>query len=159
MEFIDEGIRVRMTVTKGKAGGKEDKRFIGVEFALALDKDICKTMPQNLKDEWQAIKSVATGISSIEFAKGIDSQKIKLYRLPQAHTEAVDLEMTNVDLENIRLERTLAKDVILYFSVKHPMTRSAWVWLWYAFNRDVYAEFQECQTELIPKDQQNKPAN
>ena len=140
--------RVRMTVTKGKAGGKDDKRFIGVEFALALDKDICKGLPENISNEWESIKSAGTGISSIELESGIESQNIKLYRLPEAHAEAVDFQMEDVDLENIRLERTLAKDVILYFTVKYPMTRSAWVWLWYAFNRDVYAEFEECQTTI-----------
>ncbi len=156
MQFLKEKQRVKLKVQKARAGGNDEKRKISVEFALAIDAEIARSLPKNIQDEYRGMKSAGTGVTTVEFSNKIESQNIRFFRLPTKGAE-LDFDMENADLENLRLERSDAKDVFFVFRVQYSMTKSAWSWLWYSFSREVFAEFEECQTELPMED--GKPVN
>lgn len=147
MKFISEKERVKLVVCKSRAKGLADDRTVVVEFGLFVDGDISRQLPANIRDGWKEIRVPNAGVTKIEFDSTVLSQNIRLYRLPTKSAE-LDFEMENVDLKKICLERADTKDVFLYFQVQHAMTKNAWQWLWYSFAREVFAEFEECQTEL-----------
>lgn len=138
-------------MSKVRAGGTTEERKVTIEFALALDADTVKGLPKNIQDEYRGMKSAGTGVNAVEFESTIDSQNIKVWRLPKERGQE-DFEAENVDLKGLRLERAETKDVFLYFRIQHSMSKRAWDWLWYAFTREVFAEFEECQTELDIKE-------
>jgi hypothetical protein len=133
-----------------RAHGSTDKRAITVGFALPLSAEVVRGLPKNVQDEYRGMKSAGTGVTVVEFDSTVDSQNIKFFRLPK--TREVDFQMQDVDLEDLCLERTDAKDVVLTFKVTLGMTKASWDWIWYAFTREIFAEFEECQTELEVKE-------
>lgn len=150
MLFLKPGQREGLSVKKVRAHGSTDKRAITVGFSLPLSAEVVRGLPKNVQDEYRGMKSAGTGVTVVEFDSTVDSQNIEFFRLPK--TRDVDFKMLDVDLEDLCLERTDAKDVVLTFKVTFGMTKSAWDWIWYAFTREVFAEFKECQQELDVKE-------
>jgi hypothetical protein len=150
MQFLKPGQRESLTVKKVRAHGSPDNRSITVGFALPLSSEVVRGLPKNLQDEYRGMKSAGTGVSVVEFDSTIDSQNIEFFRLPK--TKDVDFKMLDADLESLCLERTDAKDVVLTFKVTCSMTKASWDWIWYAFTREIFAEFEECQQELDVKE-------
>jgi hypothetical protein len=92
--------------------------------------------------------------SVIELDGEIGSQNVSFYRLPKDKT--ADFELEGRKLENLRLEK-LGSQIFLYFRIQEMLGKQLWDWIWYAFLRTIYAEFEECQTEL-PVDENAKSA-
>ncbi len=157
MQFLKAKQRVRLGVTKARVGGRLEDRSVTIEFGLQIDPEVAKALPKNIQDEYRGMRSAGTGVGSVEFDSSVDSQNIKIWRLPTERGEE-DFRMKNVDLKSMALERAPSKDVFLFFKVSHPMSKSVWRWLWYAFQREVFAEFEECQTEMDIKETPG-PAN
>jgi hypothetical protein len=157
MQFLKAKERVRLRVAKVRASGSTDERSVTIEFAMALDADTVRHLPKNIQDEYRGMKSPGTGVEGVNFESTIDSQNVRFWRLPKERG-GEEFEAENVDLKSLRLERADTKDVFLFFKMKCGMTKRAWDWLWYAFTREVFAEFEECQTELDIKEAPG-PAN
>lgn len=152
MQFLKDHTRVKLAVVKMRAAGKGEVRTVNIEFGLMLDADIVKGMPETIREAYRQIRSPKTDVESLEFESSIMSQNVTFFRLP-GKTAEIDFDADNVDIRNLRLDRVGGKEVALHFKMEFPMTKACWHWVWYAFQREIFAEFVECQTELAIKDE------
>jgi hypothetical protein len=134
-------------VRKVRAEGRLEDRSVTIELSLAISAEVAKALPKDIQDEHRFIKSAGSGVPSVKFDRTIDSQNIKFWRLPTDQGKE-DFGVENVDLTSLVLEYEDANYVFLYFKIQHAMTKSAWDWLWYASQREVFAEFEEYQGKL-----------
>ncbi|MGB7023879.1 MAG: hypothetical protein WBD73_08790 [Candidatus Acidiferrales bacterium] len=155
MKFMTEGTRVELTMVKVKAGGKTNKRTVTLEFGMMVGLTESQAMPSFLKDAWSGMRKSGSHASLIELDGEIESQNLSFYRLPKDKT--ADFELEGRKLEGLRLEK-LGSQIFLYFRVQELLGKAIWDWIWYAFLRTVYAEFEECQTELPEPDEKGKSA-
>ena len=155
MKFISEEQRVELTVCKVKAGGKTEKRTVSIEFGMLLGLTESQAMPSFLKDAWSSMRKSGSHASVIELDGEIESQNVSFYRLPK--DKSSDFELEGRKLENLRLEK-LGNQIFLYFRIQEILGKTLWDWLWYAFLRTIYAEFEECQTELPVGNDKSKSA-
>lgn len=155
MQFVNEDHRIEVTICNAKAKGSSDKRVASIEFGMLVDLSASAGMPAFLKDAWSSMRKSGSQASVIELEGRIDSQNVRFYRLPKDKT--VDMELEGVTLESLRLEKT-GTQIFLYFKVQELLGKRLWDWLWYALLRTVYAEFEECQTEMHLPEEKSKSA-
>lgn len=153
MKFLNDGQRVELTVCKVKAGGKTEKRTVSIEFGLLVGLSESQSMPNFLKDAWSSMRKSGSHASVIELDGEIESQNVSFYRLPK--DKSSDFELEGRKLESLRLEKT-GSQIFLYFRIQELLGKALWDWVWYAFLRTIYAEFEECQTELPVESEDSK---
>jgi hypothetical protein len=156
MKFINEGQRVELTVCKVKAGGKTDKRTVSIEFGMMVGLTESQAMPGFLKDAWSSMRKSGSHAAVIELEGQIESQNVSFFRLPKEKT--VDFKLEGRKLEDLRLEKT-GSQIFLYFRISELLGKALWDWIWYAFLRTIFAEFEECQTELAEEGKNAKSAS
>lgn len=151
MKFLEEQ-RVELGLHKSKTSGLREKRKVTMEFGIVLDGQKVSRITTFIAEAWKGMKKVGSGVCLVELERSVDSQNVRFYTLPKDEdaTNEVTLSMEAVDLYELRLEKHQSGTISLFFKVVQPIGKSLWDWLFAAEQAEtVYAEFQECQAELL----------
>ena len=152
MKFLPANERVELGLHKSKTSGRREKRQVSMEFVMPLDGHKVSGTSAFIAVAWKSIKRVSSGICMVELDRMIESQNVRFYGLPKAEDFAKEetLRFEAVDLVELRLEKMPAGTVALFFKVVQPIGKDLWDWLFAAEQAEtLYAEFEECQTDLL----------
>jgi hypothetical protein len=154
MKFLPAGERVEMALHKSKTTGRREKRHVVMEFAMVLDGQKISGISTFIADAWKGMKRPTSGQCLVELERGVESQTIRFYPLPKGEygpqTNEVVLTMEATDLGMLRLEKHKSGQIALFFQVMQPIGKDLWDWLFHSEqSATLYAEFEECQTELL----------
>jgi len=150
MKFLHAEDRVEVALHKSKTSGRREKRQVVMEFFMKLDAKRISSISTFIAEAWKAMRKAGSGVCLTELDRGIDSQNILFFALPSGE---VELEMEATDLTDLRLEKSAAGEIFLFFKIAQPMTKTLWNWLFHSEQAEVlYAEFEECQQELLKEE-------
>ncbi len=155
MKFLPANERVELGLHKSKTSGKREKRQVQMEFVMLLDGKKISGIQKFIADAWKDVKRVGGGICMVELDRMVESQNVRFYALPKGEdfSKEMTLHLDAVDLFLLRLEKHKSGNVALFFSAVQPIGKDLWDWLFAAEQAEVlYAEFEECQTELLKEE-------
>ena len=147
MKFLheEESTWIGFHKIKAKRSGG-DLRTATMEFALQLDGINTKKMPSFIADAWASMRRADSGVILQQIERKIDSQNLQFYATPD--DKSVRMEIEEVDLFDLRLERTPDKKVFMFFTITQEIGAELWKWIGQTFGREIAVAFEECQIEL-----------
>jgi hypothetical protein len=146
MKFLHEEAPTWIRFSKVKAKCVNDTRLVIVEMALQLDATNTKKMPPFVRDAWESMRKADSGVILQEIDRKIDSQNLSFYALQEDKTPRIEIE--EVDLLGLRLEKNADKKVWLFFTFEQELGAELWKWVGQSFGREIAVSFEECQQEL-----------
>jgi len=152
MKFLPAGERVQLGLHKSKTSGRREKRQVVMEFMMLLDGKKISGIQTFIADAWKGMRRVGSAQSMVELNREVESQNAKFFTFPKDEDvrNEVTLRMEDVKLFDLRLEKIGNGEIVLYFKAVQPIGKNLWDWLFAAEQAEVlYAEFEECQTELL----------
>lgn len=145
MKFLQKGKRVELSLHKSKTSGKREKRNVMMEFIMKLDVEKVGEISTYIAEAWKSMRKAGSGVVWVELDRDVESQNIQFMTL----NGEVDMEMEDVALSDLKLEKIQGGDVLLHFNAAQPLGKKLWNWLFYAEQSELlFAEFEECQQEL-----------
>lgn len=152
MKFLPAKERVELGLHKSKTSGRREKRQVVMEFMMILDGKKISGIQTFIADAWKGMKRVGSAQSLVELNREVESQNVRFYALPKDEDVRGEVVMLaeDVNLFDLRLDKLGNGEIVMYFKFVQPIGKNLWDWLFAAEQAEVvYAEFEECQTELL----------
>lgn len=145
MKFLEH--RAELSLYKSRTHGPRAERQVTLELALVVDRLIAAGLPSFLGDAWNSMQP-GSSVCLIELDREVESQNLRFFDVADPERPAW-IELKEANLAELRLEKQDSGMICLFFKVVRPLTKTLWDWMYHAESTGtLYAEFQECQTEL-----------
>jgi hypothetical protein len=150
MNFLHGEPATWITFWKLRAKADAKARMVSMEFALQLDEINTKKMPAFVASAWASMRKADSGVVRADIERTIESQNLKFS--PFIEEEKVSLELEDVELHDLRLERNpMNRKIYLFFTITQVIGAELWDWAGLALGCEIAIRFEECQGELALK--------